>query len=66
MKKKTGISDHFPQGAGCTSWFFRMSAGTKFKWAFNNSSQIERRKKFNEKVKSRATVTHQEFPGSEL
>ena len=38
MKKKTGSSDPFPKGTGCTPWFFRMSAGTKLNCAFNNSS----------------------------
>ena len=33
-----GRSDHFPEGTGCMSWFFIMSAGTKLKCAFNNSS----------------------------
>ena len=27
--KKTGLSDNFSDGTGCTSWFFMMSAGTK-------------------------------------
>ena len=36
--KKTGRYDHFPKGTACTSWFLRMSTGTKLKCAFNNSS----------------------------
>ena len=35
---KPGRSDHFPSGTGFTSGFFIMSAGTKLKCAFNNSS----------------------------
>ena len=45
--KKPGISDHFPQGTGCMSSFFKISAGTKLKCAFNNTSPNSRRKPKN-------------------
>ena len=35
--EKPGSSAHFPKGTGCTPWFFRISAGTKWNCAFNNS-----------------------------
>ena len=65
MKKKTGRSDDFPQGTGCTPGFFRMSASTKLKCVCNNSSP-DRKKKLNEKVPilhfTKATFTCKEFP----
>ena len=36
-KKKPGSSAHFPKKTGCMPWFFRMSAGIKLNFAFNNS-----------------------------
>ena len=36
--QKPGIFDHFPEETVCKSWFFRVSAGTNLKWAFNDSS----------------------------
>ena len=36
--EKPGRSGHVPERTGCKSWFFIMSAGTKLKCAFNNSS----------------------------
>ena len=35
--EKPGIFDHLPKGAGCTLWFFRISADNKLNCAFNNS-----------------------------
>ena len=42
--EKPGRSGHFHEGTGCKSWFFRMSAGTKLKCAFNNSSPNSKKK----------------------
>ena len=36
--EKPGRSDHFPEGTGCKSCFFIMSADTKFKCVFKLSS----------------------------
>ena len=36
--EKPRTSKDFPQGTGCTSWFFIMSAGTTLKCAFKLSS----------------------------
>jgi hypothetical protein len=46
--KKPGSSAHFPKMTGCTPWFFRMSAGTKFNCAFNNSG-LNSEKKIKQK-----------------
>ena len=51
--EKPGSSDSFPKGTGCTSWFFRMSAGTKLNCAFNNSAP-NNNKKNKEKSKNLA------------
>ena len=37
MCQKPGRFDHFPEETRCMSWFFRMSAGTKYNCAFRNS-----------------------------
>ena len=51
--------DHFPKGAGCTPWFFGISANNKLNCAFNNSGLNNEEKKLNKNVKilhfSRAT-----------
>ena len=43
--EKLGRSDHFPEGTGCTSWFFIMIAFTKLKGAFRLSSPDRKKKK---------------------
>ena len=47
--KKPGRSEDFPQGTGCTSWFFIMSAGTKLNCAFKLSSANNKIKKLTKK-----------------
>ena len=54
QRKKTGRSDHFPQGTGFTSWFFRMSACTKLKSPFYNSSHKKKKKNFKWKSQNLA------------
>ena len=62
--EKSGSSANFPKRAGCTPWFFRMSAGTKLNCVFNNSGPISE-KKLNKKMHfSRATFLREEFWGS--
>ena len=46
--EENGRSDHFPQGTGSMSMFFRMSTGTKLKYPFNKSSLNRKKKKINE------------------
>ena len=48
--KQPGISDHFPEGTGFTSWFFILSAGSKLKGAFRISSPNSKRIE-DEKIK---------------
>ena len=43
--EKPGKFDHFPEGTGCTLWFFIMSAGTKLKSAISLSSHNNEKKK---------------------
>ena len=48
---KLGRFDDFPKETGCKSLFFRMSAGTEPKCAFNNSSHNSKKNYFNKKSK---------------
>ena len=47
--EKPGSFDHFPKGAGCTPWFFRISVDNKLNCAFNDSG-LKSKKKFNKKI----------------
>ena len=49
--EKPGSFDLFPMGTGCTPWFFRISAGTKLNFAFNNSSSNNNKKKIKKTSK---------------